>query len=185
MIDRTHRLPITRQAEALEIARATVYALPKLDPNRDQQLMRRIDRLHLKMPFAGYRILRDLLAQEGVKVGRKHVATLMKHMGIEALYRKPRTTRKHPQHRVPPYLLLRLRFDPPNQVYAMDITHISMTRGFVYLVAVTLPLDLCQRFTRKYIITQPAEQTKPVAENLLFHFPQSIQSEKLYPFAFR
>ena len=103
MIDRTHRLPIRRQVEVLGIARSTVYALPRPIPERDLQLMQRIDRLHLEMPFAGSRMLRDLLAQEGLKVGRKHVATLMKRMGIEALYRKPRTTRKHPQHRVYPY----------------------------------------------------------------------------------
>ena len=136
MIDRTHRLSIRRQVEVLGIARSTVYALPRPIPERDLQLMKRIDRLHLEMPFAGSRMLRDLLAQEGLKVGRKHVATLMKRMGIEALYRKPRTTRKHPQHRVYPYLLRGLTIDRPNQVWAMDLTYIPMARGFVYLVAV-------------------------------------------------
>ncbi len=136
MIDRTHALPIKRQAEALGIARSTVYALPGPIPERDLQLMKRMDRLHLEMPFAGARMLRDLLAQEGLEVGRKHVATLMRHMGIEALYRKPRTTRKHPQHRVYPYLLRGLPIDRPNQVWAMDLTYIPMARGFVYLVAV-------------------------------------------------
>ena len=136
MIDRTHRLPIRRQVEVLGIARSTVYALPRPIPERDLQLMKRIDRLHLEMPFAGSRMLRDLLAQEDLKVGRKHVATLMKRMGIEALYRKPRTTRKHPQHRVYPYLLRGLTIDRPNQVWAMDLTYIPMARGFVYLVAV-------------------------------------------------
>ena len=110
---RTHRLPITRQAEALGIARSTVYALPRPIPERDQQLMKHFDRLHLEMLFAGSRMLRDLLAQEGIKVGRKHVVTLMKRMGIEALYRKPRTTRNHPQHRLYPYRLRGLRIDRP------------------------------------------------------------------------
>ena len=142
MIDRTHRLPITRQAEALRISRSTVYALPTPLSERDHHLMKRIDRLHLEMPFAGARMLRDLLAQEGIKVGRKHVATLMKRMGIEAVYRKPRTTRKHPQHRVYPYLLRGMTIDRPNQVWAMDITYIPMARGFVYLTAV---LDWCSR----------------------------------------
>ena len=142
MIDRTHRLPITRQAEALGISRSTVYALPTPLSERDHQLMKRIDRLHLEMPFAGARMLRDLLAHEGIKVGRKHVATLMKRMGIEALYRKPRTTRKHPQHRVYPYLLRGMTIDRPNQVWAMDITYIPMARGFVYLTAV---MDWCSR----------------------------------------
>ena len=98
--------------------------------------MKRIDRLHLEMPYAGSRMLRDLLSQDGIQVGRKHVATLMKRMGIEALYRKPRTTKKHPEHRVYPYLLRGLSIDRPNQVFAMDITYIPMARGFVYLVAV-------------------------------------------------
>jgi putative transposase len=136
MIDRTHPLPITHQAQALGISRTTVYALPRPIPERDHRLMKRIDRLHLQMPYAGSRMLRDLLALEGIKVGRKHVATLMKRMCIEALYRKPRTTRKHPQHLVYPYLLRGLTIDRPNQVWAMDITYIPMARGFVYLVAV-------------------------------------------------
>jgi putative transposase len=136
MIDRTHPLPITRQAEALGMARSTVYALPRPVSARDLDLMKRIDRLHLEMPYAGSRMLRDLLSQDGIQVGRKHVATLMKRMGIEALYRKPRTTKKHPQHRVYPYLLRGLIIDRPNQVFAMDITYIPMARGFVYLVAV-------------------------------------------------
>ena len=136
MIDRTHPLPITRQAEALGMARSTVYALPAPISDRDLDLMKRIDRLHLEMPYAGSRMLRDLLAQDGIKVGRKHVATLMKRMGIEALYRKPKTTNKHPQNRVYPYLLRGLDIIRPKQVYAMDITYIPMARGFVYLVAV-------------------------------------------------
>ncbi len=142
MIDWTHRLPITRQAEALGISRSTVYALPTPLSERDHQLMKRIDRLHLEMPFAGARMLRDLLAQEDIKVGRKHVATLMRRMGIEASYRKPRTTRKHPQHRVYPYLLRGMTIERPNQVWAMDITYIPMARGFVYLTAV---MDWCSR----------------------------------------
>jgi len=136
MIARTHSLPITRQAQALGIARSTVYAQPRPVSDRDVELMNRIDKLHLEMPFAGSRLLRDLLALEGIKVGRKHVVTLMKRMGIEALYRKPHTTRKHPQHSVYPYLLRGLTINRPNQVWAMDITYIPMARGFVYLVAV-------------------------------------------------
>lgn len=136
MIDRTHKLPITRQAEALGIARSTVYALPRPVSDHDLDPMKRMDRLHLEMPFAGSRMLRDLLALEGIKVGRRHVRTLMKRMGVEALYRKPRTTRKHPQHPIYPYLLRGLKIDRPNQVWAMDITYIPMARGFVYLTAV-------------------------------------------------
>jgi len=136
MIDKSHRLSITRQAKALGISRSTVYTLPRPISDRDLELMKRIDRLHLEMPYAGARLLRDLLAQEGMTVGRKHVGTLMRRMGIEALYRKPRTTRKHSQHPVYPYLLLGLAIERPNQVWAMDITYIPMRRGFVYLTVV-------------------------------------------------
>ena len=117
MIDRTHPLPITRQAKALGIARSTVYAQPRPVSERDLHLMELIDKLNLEMPFAGSRMLRDLLALASVMVGRKHVATLMKRMGIEALYRKPRTTRRHPLHPVYPYLLRGLKIDRPNQVW--------------------------------------------------------------------
>ncbi len=136
MIDRNHPLPITRQAKALGIAHSTVYAQPRPVSDRDLELMKLIDRFHLEMPFAGSRMLRDLLALICIMVGRKHVVTLMKRMGIEALYRKPRTTHKHPQHPVYPYLLRGLKIDRPNQVWAMDLTYIPMARGFVYLVAV-------------------------------------------------
>jgi putative transposase len=136
MIDREHDLPITRQAAVLGISRGSVYYLPRPVSEADLALMRRIDELHLEHPFAGARMLRDLLHQEGMTVGRKHVATLMKRMGIEALYRKPNTSRRHPQHAVYPYLLRNLAVTQANQVWAMDITYIPMARGFVYLAAV-------------------------------------------------
>ena len=136
MIDRDHALPVTRQAQVLGISRGSVYYLPKPVSAADLALMRRIDELHLELPFAGSRMLRDLLGQEGIAVGRKHVATLMRRMGIEALYRKPNTSRKHPGHTIYPYLLRALKIDRPNQVWAMDITYIPMARGFVYLAAV-------------------------------------------------
>jgi putative transposase len=136
MIDRTDTLPVTRQAELLNISRGSVYYLPKPVSEADLALMRRIDELHLEYPFAGARMLRDLLRQEGIHVGRKHVATLMRKMGIEALYRRPNTSRKHPEHPVYPYLLRHLPITRVNQVWAMDITYIPMRKGFVYLAAV-------------------------------------------------
>lgn len=102
----------------------------------DLRLMRRLDELHLELPFAGSRMLRDLLAQDGHLIGRRHVVTLMRRMGIEALYRRANTSRRHPAHPVFPYLLRGLSIDRPNQVWAADITYIPMARGFVYLVAV-------------------------------------------------
>jgi putative transposase len=136
MIDAEHALPITRQAELLELSRASVYYLPRATPQADLTLMRRIDELHLNHPFAGTRMLRDLLRLEGFSVGRKHVATLMKKMGIEALYRRPNTSRRHPAHPIYPYLLRERVIEQPNEAWAMDITYIPMSRGFVYLAAV-------------------------------------------------
>jgi len=89
MIDRTHDLAVTRQAELVGIPRSSVYSLPAPVSEADLALMRRIDALHLAHPYAGARMLRDMLKREGIQVGRKHVATLMRRMGIEALYRKP------------------------------------------------------------------------------------------------
>ena len=136
MIDRDHDLPITKQAEVLRISRGSVYYLPRPVPEADLALMRRLDELHLEFPFAGSRMLRGLVAAEGCKVGRRHVKTLMQRMGIEALYRRPRTTKPEPGHKIYPYLLRGLEITRPNQVWAMDITYIPMARGFVYLAVV-------------------------------------------------
>ncbi|MGY3287244.1 putative transposase [Bradyrhizobium sp. LM3.6] len=136
MIDREHDLSITRQAEVLQISRGSVYYLPRPVPDGDLAMMRRLDRLHLEFPFAGSRMLRGLLAAEGCKIGRRHVKTLMRRMGIEALYRRPRTTKPEPGHKIYPYLLRDLEITRPNHVWAMDITYIPMARGFVYLAVV-------------------------------------------------
>ncbi|TET53032.1 MAG: IS3 family transposase [Anaerolineales bacterium] len=136
MIDRAHDLPITRQAEALNISRSSVYYLPRPVSEADLAIMRRLDRLHLEFPFAGSRMLRGLLVAEGCKIGRRHVKTLMRRMGIEALYRRPRTTKPEPGHKIYPYLLRGVEITRPNQVWAMDITYIPMARGFVYLAVV-------------------------------------------------
>ena len=136
MITRPHALPVVRQCQLLELARSTAYAQPRPVSATDLALMRRIDELHLASPFAGARMLRDLLRREGHKIGRKRVRTMMARMGIEALYRKPHTSRRHPAHRVYPYLLRHLAITRSNQVWAADITYLPMTRGFVYLFAV-------------------------------------------------
>lgn len=136
MIDRDHGLSIGRQAEALGISRGSVYYLPRPVSDADLALMRRIDELHLEYPFAGSRMLEGLLSGEGHEVGRLHVATLMKRMGIEAIYRRPKTSKPAPGHKVYPYLLRNLAVTRPNQVWAMDITYVPMARGFVYLAAV-------------------------------------------------
>lgn len=136
MINREHELPVRRQAELLQLSTSAVYYRPVPVSDGDQALMRRIDELHLEHPFAGSRMLKRLLQDEGFKVGRTHVRTLMRRMGVEAIYRRPRTSRLHPGHRTYPYLLRDRVIDRPNQVWALDITYLPMKRGFVYLVTV-------------------------------------------------
>jgi len=136
MIDREHPLPITHQAEVLQLSRSSVYYTAKPLTAADLELMREIDRLHLDFPFAGARMLRGLVRRLGYKVGRRHVATLMRLMGIEALYRKRSTSRRNPEHPVFPYLLRKLTIDRPNHVWCADITYIPMRQGFLYLFAV-------------------------------------------------
>lgn len=136
MIDRHHKLSLTRQAKLMGLSRGTLYYLPKPASAEDLALMRRLDELHLEFPFAGSRMLRDLLNREGRSVGRKRVRTLMKRMGIEALYRKPNTSKRGKGYKVYPYLLRGLTIIQPNHVWAMDITYIPMAKGFIYLCAV-------------------------------------------------
>jgi putative transposase len=136
MIDPDHDLSISRQAKVLEISRSSVYYRPRPPSPRDLGLMRAIDRLHLEAPFAGSRMMRKLLRAEGFKVGRRHVRSLMRKMGVEALYRKRNTSRRHPGHKVFPYLLRGRAVTQANEVWALDITYIPMARGFVYFVGV-------------------------------------------------
>ena len=131
MIDRTHDLPLTRQAKVLKLSRSSLYYRPRPVSPADLAIMRRIDELHLDYPFAGSRMLRDLLRGEGVEIGRCRIRTMMKRMGIEAIYRRPNTSKAAPGHRIYPYLLRGLVVDRPNQAWAMDITYIPMARGFV------------------------------------------------------
>jgi putative transposase len=136
MIDRTHPLPVVRQCQLLALSRSTAYYQPTPVSAVELALMRRIDELHLTYPFAGARMLRDLLRRDGHVIGRRHVVTLMRRMGLQAVYRKPHTSQRHPAHKVYPYLLRDLEIIRPNHVWAADITYIPMQRGFVYLVAV-------------------------------------------------
>jgi putative transposase len=136
MIDRSHALPIRRQADELGLSRSTVYYRPRPVPAADLAIMRRIDELHLDYPFAGARMLRDLLTGEGLEIGRDRVSGMMRRMGIEAIYRRPNTSKPAPGHKIYPYLLRKTAVVRPNQAWAMDITYIPMTRGFVYLAAV-------------------------------------------------
>jgi putative transposase len=136
MIDRAHALPLTRQSEILELSRSSLYYEATSVNARDLELMRCIDELHLKYPFMGSRSIRDQLQGMGHRVGREHVSTLMKKMGIAALYRKPRLSKPHPEHTVYPYLLNGVEITRANHVWASDLTYIPMARGFCYLVAI-------------------------------------------------
>ncbi len=136
MIDRNHKLPVSHQAKILGLSRGCLYYHPVPLRESELALMHRLDQLHLAHPFAGTRMLRDLLRLEGFSVGRKHVRTLMKRMGIEALYRQPRTTWGHRGHAVYPYLLSNLSITRANQVWASDVSYIPMAHGFVYLTVI-------------------------------------------------
>jgi len=136
MIDRAHPMPITRQCEILDLSRSSVYYRAVPIPEADLALMRRIDEIHLKLPFFGSRRIRDQLQREGYKVNRKKVQRLMHLMGISTLYPKRRTSLPGKGHKIYPYLLRDLAVERPNQVWAADICYIPMARGFLYLVAI-------------------------------------------------
>jgi putative transposase len=136
MIDRGHKLPLTRQTAVLGISRGSLYYSACPVPPAELAIMRRIDELHLDYPFAGSRMLRDLLRGEGVVIGREQVTTMMRRMAIEAVYRRPNTSKPSDGHKVFPYLLRGMAIERPNQAWAMDITYIPMAHGFVYLTAV-------------------------------------------------
>lgn len=136
MINRTHALSLVKQCRLLDVARSTAYYRPVPLSAEELALMRRIDELHLNHPFAGARMLSKMLKREGSLFGRRRVSTLMKRMGIHAIYRKPNTSKRYQAHPVYPYLLRNLSITRSNHVWAADITYIPMKRGFVYLFAV-------------------------------------------------
>jgi putative transposase len=179
MIDRTHQLPITRQAELLGISRGTVYYLPRPVSASDLALMRRLDELHLQHPFMGARMLRDQLARDGVQVGRRHVRTLMLRMGIESLAPQPGTSKATPGHKVYPYLLRKLPITHANQVWALDTTYIPMAKGFVYLTAV---VDVFSRrvLAHKVAITLEACHAREIIEQAFARYgvPQIVNTDQ-------
>lgn len=136
MIDRKHKLPLSRQSHIFEISRSSLYYQAVPVSARDLEMMRLIDEIHLKQPFWGSRNIRDELRGRGYRVGRGHVSTLMKKMGIAAMYQKPRLSKPHPAHKIYPYLLRGVEISQANHVWAADITYLPMARGFCYLVAI-------------------------------------------------
>ena len=179
MIDREHQLSLTRQATLLGISRGTLYYLPRAVSDADLALMRRLDELHLEHPFMGARMLRDQLDRAGIRVGRRHVATLMRRMGIEALAPQPGTSKRAPGHKIYPYLLRKLAIVRSNQVWALDTTYIAMARGFVYLTAV---VDVASRkvLAHKVAITLEACHAKEVIEQAFARYgtPEIVNTDQ-------
>ena len=179
MIDRDHKLSITRQASLLNISRGTVYYLPQPDSPTDLALMRRIDELHLEHPFMGARMLRRQLDREGIHAGRRHIRTLMLRMGIEALAPQPGTSQAAPGHKVYPYLLRKLAINRANQVWALDTTYVPMAQGFVYLTAV---VDVASRrvLAHKVAITLEAVHAKEVIEQAFARYgvPEIVNTDQ-------
>ena len=179
MIDRNHSLSLTRQTQLLGISRGSVYYLPRLTSEADLALMRRIDELHLEHPFMGARMLRRQLQRQGIHVGRRHLGTLMARMGIEALCPQPGTSKRHPQHKVYPYLLGKVAIRRANQVWALDTTYIPMARGFVYLTAV---VDVASRMVlaHKVAVTLEAIHAKEVVEQAFARYgtPEIVNTDQ-------
>jgi putative transposase len=136
MIDPEDKLSIQKQSKLLKVSRSSVYYKPRPLSADELKLMRAIDELHLEHPFAGSRMLRDFLLRDGVRVGRRHMRTAMRRMGIEAIYRKPNTSKPALGHKIYPYLLRNVAVTRANQVWSTDISYVPMKRGFVYLIAV-------------------------------------------------
>lgn len=179
MIDREHPLSVVRQARLLEISRGAVYYQPRPTSESDLALMRRIDELHLEHPFMGARMLRRQLQRQGIHVGRRHMGTLMQRMGIQALCPQPGTSKRHPHHKVYPYLLRKVAIRRANQVWALDTTYIPMKRGFVYLTAV---VDVASRrvLAHKVAITLEACHASEVIEQAFARFgvPEIVNTDQ-------
>lgn len=179
MIDRNHELPVTHQAKLLKVSRGSVYYLPKPVSQADLAFMRRIDELHLKHPFMGARMLRDQLERDGIHVGRRHIGTLMRRMGIEALAPQPGTSKAAPGNKIYPYLLRKLSIVRANQVWALDTTYIPMAKGFVYLTAV---VDVASRrvLTHRVAVTMEACHAREIIEEAFakYGLPEIVNTDQ-------
>jgi len=179
MIDREHPLSLVRQTRLLEISRGAVYYQPRPTSEVDLALMRRIDELHLEHPFMGARMMRRQLQRQGIHAGRRHLSTLMDRMGIQALCPQPGTSKRHPQHKIYPYLLRKVAIRRANQVWALDTTYIPMARGFVYLTAV---VDVASRMVlaHKVAITLEACHAREIIEQAFARYglPQIVNTDQ-------
>ena len=137
MLLRQHeKLSLSQQCKILGLSRSSIYYQKRPIKNEDLELMRLIDEQYLKRPVWGSRSMTTFLRRQGWKINRKRVQRLMRTMGLEAVYPRPKTSKANPEHKIYPYLLRDLIIDRPNQVWATDITYVPMHRGFMYLVAI-------------------------------------------------
>ena len=182
MIERGAAVTVKRQAELLELSRSNVYYQPRPVSERDLLLMRRIDELHLEAPYYGARKLAVQLRREGHSIGRKHVRTLMRRMGIEALYRKPRTSIPAREAAIYPYLLENRAIERPNEAWASDITYVPMAHGFLYLMAIidvasrkVLAWRLSNTLTAEFCVEALEEALKKFGPPEIFNTDQGSQ----------
>ena len=179
MIDRAHDLSITKQVKLLDISRGVVYYQPRPVGADDLALMRRLDELHMAHPALGSRMLRSVLAQEGIHAGRRHISTLMRRMGIESVAPKPGTSKARPGHKIYPYLLRNIAITRANQVWALDTTYIPMAKGFVYLTAV---VDVASRrvLAHKVATTLEAHHAVEIMEEAFARYgmPEIVNTDQ-------
>lgn len=177
-IEREHPyISITRQAELLGISRASLYYKPIVDP-ADFELMRRIDEIYTKMPFLGSRRIKPILNTMGYPIGRKRVRSLMKTMGIEAIYPKPNASKPHPQHKIYPYLLRDVEITGINQAWGTDITFIRLLKGWCYLVAI---MDWFSRYVLAWELSTSLEDNfciRVLEKALLIGTPEVFNSDQ-------
>ncbi|MBZ0184872.1 MAG: IS3 family transposase, partial [Candidatus Obscuribacterales bacterium] len=172
------RLPVKRQCELLKISRSSLYYQPAIAPPGDLELMRLMDEQYLKTPFYGSRRMTEYLRRSGYSVGRTKVRRLMKLMGLEAIYQKPRTSIASPEHKKYPYLLGGLTIDRPGQVSAADITYIPMARGFLYLVGV---IDWYSRFILSWRLSNTMEAAfcaEALKDSFVYGIPEVFNTDQ-------
>ena len=175
-------LSVSKQCRLLNVNRSTVYYKKRPINALDLEQMKLIDQQYLKTPSWGSRSMRNHLRRLGYKINRKRVQRLMRLMGIEAIYPKPKTSRPHPAHKIYPYLLRNLKIDRPNQVWAADITYIPMCHGFMYLVAImdwysrkVLSFRLSNTLDTDFCIEALEEALRHYGKPVIFNTDQGAQ----------
>lgn len=172
------QLSIRRQCELLGLNRATLYYRGVGESEENLELMRWIDEQYLRTPFFGSRSMTTWLCRQGSNVNRKRIQRLMRLMGLEAIYPKPRISQRGGDHRIYPYLLRNVKIVRPNQVWSTDITYIPMAHGFMYLVAI---LDWCSRFVLSWRLSNSLESSfcvEALEESLSWQRPEIFNSDQ-------